>query len=872
MSLLFDCFYVQDLLYSNQVVCHKEMALLRLEREHAQRFQEMEKAAADLARAIEDKAHLESALERLEAEKEELIVQCNQLQEILDARLRAQCHAGSQYSADDVPPEPTALEILQTRSATSIQGLFRGWRTRRKLKAHGMLSRKVILKRLAILRAGIVGRAGESSAVNASSSASVGASSLSSLHIPRSFLHLMHPSDMLQNRHHFVRLFLRKNLCKWILNLYAEKSVQDYLLERTQRGSGAKSSPISAPRKDLAEFLYDFSISKHGSRDAAEMDLLDLFASVDRFADASPRVKMFQTTLQQAWRHKRKPQHQHQRQASASPADSAAAASGKAISASTHSCHMTESERLSHDTLCQLRLSLHGGRSLSSRVLDFLLSFLRLSKDHGRGPFQNLGDNNDGVMWIEFGSLCDLVAVVCRRWNEGARESLMQGLSAKAEALGGAATRTHVLGLSGAPGAHSAAAAVDSLASMLSPRSAGVSSPLPPTSPGSSSEVERRFVDWDAMVELVLEAYVDEDHRMHCMLVDSFCNPAALEKRIKRAARGGMPTLSIDWTDGTADIGAAVSVGGSGGESLALEPEFYSFPHFCGTLRSLGCSWNEDLLLRVFQLSVQRAIHRAVSLDDFATVVRAFGVMPVDCDWDLDRSTDSRALGPDGLPVLLSAKEAMAMATARRGDLLPTIDGFDDPDAGSLSSGGGGGVSGRDSDLLDRRIQELRDRLREQEATAQTKLDHATRKHGKELEALKSAHAAEMDQMAQAHSAQMEAARRALDGEKTRAAMEFNALVSRTASEARAASVAAEAASRRKEAAAETTLANYQNRVTEDARMMELLQEKLRSKSEKYARKKAALATMQARCAQAEAALAAANAATAAATTAPAAQ
>lgn len=71
-----------------------------------------------------------------------------------------------------------------------------------------------------------------------------------------------------------MRTFARKNLLKWISSLYDEKAYHDY----TTAARSRSHAQARAPLKEFAEFIYDLYLLRHGSRDAAEMDLVSTAA------------------------------------------------------------------------------------------------------------------------------------------------------------------------------------------------------------------------------------------------------------------------------------------------------------------------------------------------------------------------------------------------------------------------------------------------------------------------------------------------------------------------------------------------------------------------------------------------------------------
>jgi hypothetical protein len=516
---------------------------------------------------------------------------------------------------------------------------------------------------------------------------------------------------------------------------------------------------------------------------------------------------------------------------------------------------MSSSERATLELKFGLSVSLSGGRSLNARVLDFLLRFTSAARRLGRGPFQSVSDNNDGVTWIALDSMEELVS---RAWARLPSFMLKAVIAKMRHRADNAATRM-------AP-----TAAAGTAASYSAPPSSAASA----VASSDTLSDPRRFVDYDALVEVLVESFIDEDARMHHTLLDIFAqqNPTA-EPAIGRAQRdrahakrnvaaaAAAVTATVSTVD-PADVSSNTDIAASGGASSALEPEFFSFPHFAEVLRALGVSWTEDRLLRVFAQSVQRAAFRAVSLDDFVTTVRCYAVLPVDIDWQrLEGEADSGA----------AAAAASAAAVVELGDggvELPPL--LDEPPVSSSSgptssafpshargpsSSGGGGCNGELDAEFHRRHQDLKDRLRELEASSHTKLAHASRRHERELAALRAAHDKELEGVLQMHAHQTELHKRALEAEKARSAADYNALFDSGANELRAAQQRAESKEARAAALQAASLAHFQTKLSEEAATLQLVQAKLASKTDKYNKKKAALQLLQAKCAKLEAQL-----------------
>jgi hypothetical protein len=441
---------------------------------------------------------------------------------------------------------------------------------------------------------------------------------------------------------------------------------------------------------------------------------------------------------------------------------------------------MTEVERHTHDLKCRLTISLSGGRALSSRVFDFFLSFLSFARRFGSGPFQSVSDNNEGIMWIDLTSMIDLVAKSFNRFPSYLLRAVIAKMHNKATL-----SRNTLMNMGGITTTSGVSKNIDILHSIDVLSDTGGAGGLSSSALASAAAFTsaNRFVDYDLMMEVIVESYLDEDARMHHTLYDLFLNPnpqagvsqhvareaaAALAANTAAAAGGGQNkgglkrSQTLKAAAAAAAAASALNLPPGGGVSLSLaaeeelhattaaflaaseltpahdpslilEPEMFSFVHFCDVIRSLGSLWDEDRLLRIYQQSVQRAVHRPVSIEDFVLTARCHGIMPVEIDWDL---------------VTQSSKQRNILAASNA--LLPSLDEGLPPLAND-------GLGETEEDVLERRHQELKDKMREAESTYIQKLEHFNRRHDKEIAQLKQLHEREMTIIQQAHQQQLDA-------------------------------------------------------------------------------------------------------------------
>jgi hypothetical protein len=855
----------KDLLYSNQQVCIKEMELLKAERETIKLQSERQKEKEQLKYLEEDRINLEKQLIQTEIERDDANKITNFLQDLLDQKLKKQSTIATQYYIEDVPAEPSKEEQIKNHSVIQIQRIFRGFYIRKKLKQMGLLSRKFILKKLHTLQlahsnAAARGIAASSSGINTNSNGN-GTNNNNVIpplpSIPRAFLSLMHPVDMALNRSHFIRIFSRKNLLKWIALLYVEKSFIDHSYIRNGQY-----------KKEFSYFIYDFYLLRHGSRDSAEMDLLDLFASIEKHIESSPRVRLFSMLLNNSCRHRKIiiPQdpggatndHKTQEESQMNDSNTIGVASTttntntSAASANTPSYHMSAIERDAHELKLRLTISLYGGRSLNARVLDFILRFNAASRKLGRGPFQSVSDNNDGITWIALDSMEELITRAWARLPAFMLRAVLAKIRHKADTMPG-----------GLGGNQHQQQPPESQRNLVGLTATSSSHPPSASAVGSSNTVPSelsRFVDYDYLLEVLVESYIDEDARMHHTLIDIFSqqNPAADMRGQHRrghslVAPTHAPKRSVESVEGATLATAANTVSdasGSTATNTVLEPEMFAFPHFCDVLRALGISWNEDRLLRIYEQSIQRAIHRNVSIEDFVTTVRCYSIMPVDIDWnrlEMGEDVSDQLISSNSHPHL-SIEEAAKRAMAQSGEGAVDVElpGFDNPSISSLSL---------DENELERRHAHLKNKLREMEATAHSKYDHAVRRHTKEMEFIKLQHQKEIESLQLMHTHQLELNKRALEMERTRAASDYNSLFQTSNQEFKNLQRMNENKESKQLAHNSASVAHFTQKLAEESRALELVQAKLASKSEKYAKKKTAFIALQQRCAKAEAAL-----------------
>lgn len=356
-----------DLLYSNQLVCSKEMNLFRVERALANSGELLQRSEVDRKILMEEKINLEINLKKLEDEKEEIIKNLNIALDHIQSFTSPKTHRETQWDPMDLPRDPLSKEdVMRLNACVKIQSVFRGFRARKTLRFKGLIPQRVIQRRIRSMKekqklqhklkhkdaiGSVVTTATHARSGSAIQSPSSSSNSTSSLHssaetlpmnfqtniiIPRTFRHLIslkkdvasseaaenllvedpqnhspnhqHPNH--QHHHHrrtsssvpsfhFVRIFTRQNLLKFIQKIYQLKIIHDQQQQvppgqpghqghqsqqiqihssnnnptsTNSRGSGSFPPP---PRKELADFIYTYYVLRHGTRDAAEMDLVN---------------------------------------------------------------------------------------------------------------------------------------------------------------------------------------------------------------------------------------------------------------------------------------------------------------------------------------------------------------------------------------------------------------------------------------------------------------------------------------------------------------------------------------------------------------------------------------------------------------------
>jgi hypothetical protein len=309
------------------------------------------------------------------------------------------------------------------------------------------------------------------------------------------------------------------------------------------------------------------------------------------------------------------------------------------------------------------------------------------------------------------------------------------------------------------------------------------------------------------MIEVVVETYIDEDARMDAALLDVFRhpNPALCvqqqRERMLLRQRGdfaeGAAAASVgpaQTSSNSVDAGAIAGVDGSieagATDSEHLEPEMYSFMHYSSVLRALGIPWDEERLLRAYQQAVQRAVGRPVAMADFVATTRCYGVMPVEVEWERVEGAGTSGDGEAGAGAGAGGEDLAAAGAAGVDVELPPLE-----DDAALQPQG---------DLLERRLQELKDKMRETEAmyekqrfagcgaclgrgslrvarfwgssmhlsfavrtcsmcipvsvcSAHSKQEHASRRHERELSQLRQSHEREIEALNQMHLNKIEA-------------------------------------------------------------------------------------------------------------------
>lgn len=429
----------EDLLYHHQTIANKELEHMKLEREMRQVQEALEVALQAHAQLKTEKTTLEQQFHTLEDSKEELQTRCSTLQEILDARQRLKHDAQTQYVKSECPIGATEDEHLtMLAAAQKIQAVFRGHRVRAVRKQHGTYRGNGGIHSSSSMMGLNSGAGGTGGAVTggrkirmggqrqiAHTSTTTGPDGkliITKIYvpiIPRAFQHLLNPTDFNTHRaQHFPRMFARSHLLKWISRLYEEKRLNDLYTE--------KHSHLLGHKKEFADFLYDWYLQRHGSRDSAEMDLMDLFASIERHLNSSGRIAMFHRFLNCDFKHRTlKPGEEYN-------VDGVTEREGEDEWAlDEHLKHIGRKHEFFAETL-RCKLSMQGGRSLSSRVFDFYIRFWHVAQLYGIGPFQTVSDDNEGKCWVDVTSMCEIVSHVFVNFKDGTVAACVQKMQLKA--------------------------------------------------------------------------------------------------------------------------------------------------------------------------------------------------------------------------------------------------------------------------------------------------------------------------------------------------------------------------------------------------------------------------------------------------------
>ena len=544
-------------------------------------------------------------------------------------------------------------------------------------------------------------------------------------YIPFGFLPLMSALDCALNREHYVRLFARRNLLKWIHKLYVEKYLYD---------AHCLSSPDININYDLCKFIYDYYVMRHGTRDAAEMDLLDLFDSIQQFSASSIRVRLFAAFINDSFQLRKfgfeRELYNITKQKSITTSSIADNEKSDGTNTDTDNSNTstTNNNKSSSDKYADLDSSTHkqiadekflstltyrtaihsnGGAILSSRLCHFLLKFLYYTKKLSVGPFTNVSDNNDGIMWIDVNSICELITKLFARFPTFITDACIAKIQSKANRLPNAFN-------SGGSNAYSS------------------NSPASPSSHArtltSSSSSLHTYIEWDIVSEIVIECVLDEETRYHYQLYDAFLqtHPNNIHTQFKHSNNNNTTNNHSNPNHAhiyTSRLNTLLNTNNASTENIehGLENEMFTYMHFTSVLKNVGCDWSDDMYLRVYTLSLLRSRHRSPTIEDFVITVRCFGIASVDIEWNelnqLEKQYQKKKF------MFSKQKSVNNSNTSSIDDLL-----IDSDDIGLTS------VSTSD----------LRDKLREMEINCSQRVDQLSRRHEKELATLRISHEREL--------------------------------------------------------------------------------------------------------------------------------
>lgn len=290
---------------------------------------------------------------------------------------------------------------------------------------------------------------------------------------------------------------------------------------------------------------------------------------------------------------------------------------------------------------------------------------------------------------------------------------------------------------------------VNDSSSLLSPMSSPSHANHASSSSSSSSSSHHRFVDYDTMLEILIESYLDEDARMHHMLYDLFLmqNPSMTGMMTNNVNVPSSPHASSSAVNDPTTASSALS-------SIPLEPEMFSFHHFSDVLQALGYTWSEESVLEIYSYAIQHAHNRAVTITDLVETARCYGVMPVQVEMmnEEDSEENGKGSGEDGrnpnsidadglLPSLDISERTSRRSSQRYGSQFDNNNGMSTtPPTNSTP------IASTTSTARSRHmIQSLRDRIHTLESTSHERMQLMTSRYEKEMREMKEKYEREIE-------------------------------------------------------------------------------------------------------------------------------
>ncbi len=438
--------------------------------------------------------------------------------------------------------------------------------------------------------------------------------------VPAGLQHLISPAAQharaanVPTAAHLRAKFPRSQLLQWLEQLYHMKREADVdadvyrrpprdlgtCLLRTCALSETHAAHTRAHNTPTGDFVYDFYLVRHGSREAAELDLMDLFACMRRCSD-SRCVALFFKFLNKHFDTAPFPANAlcegYPKPAQRSPDARSPKTSTRrdGLSPKTLDALSPKSDNNLDDHLddsnyggsggLDLQESLRrdliehkaglNGSTLTVRTLQFYLKFRDTVTKHGSGPFrqtkegsslrQNKERNGDAV-WVELQSFADIVTLVLKCLSLTALQSVLKAVSATA----------------------------------ISSKTLFEQSGMVQVLDGGQA----KFVDLDNVIELVLDAYLREDARLHHAFY-----------------------ASLMTYDPTKDPNQANQPADKQGRKV-MDPalrEPTSLARLHAVLKLTQCGWDDNKTVRVYTAATQRMRTGPPTLDDIATLVRNHG-------------------------------------------------------------------------------------------------------------------------------------------------------------------------------------------------------------------------------------------------------